>query len=865
MKIPRKFIFALIGAILLVILAYQGYLTVYYRLHNGHKAVLSGAAGSEFEEGRPFSPLGGSDIPGMVAAAENDYLKLYVDTETANIALYDKRNGSIIHAVPPGATDDPNATGINKSFLQSQISLDYFTADRLRGRMNSFDHSVSLGQIRLESLENGFRCVYSIGDTSIPTGLVPVYITPERLEYFLSRVEGTRAYRSNIARYVESSVPGHVELVESARTGRATLREMERVFIECGYTQEDLIMDMEGSGVELDIPLHFVIPMDFKLDGDSLVVSVNTARIREYADGRIETIQFMRAMGAGGIEEEGYLVIPNGSGSLIRFNNGKTYADEYRQYIYGQDPLLSDYATLGNTEIARMAFFGIESEDRTILGRVESGDSLAYLTAGISEKYNSYNYVYPGFELRGSMSLAMFGMTGNEASLPVVERDLPATILSVRYTILPDGGYSAMAQRAREQLIAEGSLRPTPIPADDIPFYIDLIGSVQGQKFFAGISYMGQIPMTRYADAAEISADLTSLGVRRQVVNYQGWFNRGYYHDTSDKIRPIRRLGRKKQLEELARTLEAQGGKLYSDTGLLSVPWSSRRYRYDLESSRYYGGGMVAGFGMVNPITLYNTFSMGYREVMYNAMSPRFLTRYTEKYIKAISRYDLTGTSLRDLGDMLASDRKRTGMIHREEAKEVVMHSFELLEQQGKPLMISGGNLYALRYSDDLINMPLAHNLLYVVDDEIPFYQMIIHGRLDYAGAPVNFSDAYDEREIVLRLIEYGAAPHFTFTYESANEMKYTGLNWMYSTNYHNWRTTASEIYHTVNQALSHVSGAEIIKHEILPDGLRRVTYSNGVQILINRSLQERSIDDFPIQPVGFRVIPPGSTTLTGG
>jgi len=263
---------------------------------------------------------------------------------------------------------------------------------------------------------------------------------------------------------------------------------------------------------------------------------------------------------------------------------------------------------------------------------------------------------------------------------------------------------------------------------------------------------------------------------------------------------------------------------------------------------------MVGGFGMVNPITLFNTFSLGYLEVMYNALSPRFLPRYMDKYIRAFSGYDLTGTSLRDMGSYLASDRRRTGVIHREQAKDVVLYNMEKLHNEGKPIMITGGNIYALRYASDLISMPLSHNSLYLVDEEIPFYQMIIHGRIDYAGIPINLSANFDENAIILRLVEYGAAPRFSFTYNSANEMKYTGLNWKYSTHYENWSSKAVEIYHAVNDALSPVSGAEMISHEILPDGLRVVTYSNGIQILINREQQELLLDGVAIPAAGYVV-----------
>ncbi|MCL2819788.1 MAG: DUF5696 domain-containing protein [Oscillospiraceae bacterium] len=857
MKFTTKLLLVIIAVAALIVLSYQGYLTLRYRLHNGHLAILEEYKHSS-EKGFAFHVPDGAppaDIPDYTLAAESNELRLYVDESTGNAAIYDKRSSSIIYSVHPDMPGDPVASDLNKSLLQSQLTLSYFTPMRIPGNFNSYDHAVSLGQFRIESISDGFRVIYTIGDISSPTGIVPVYITPERLLSILAPLEGTRAYNRNLMRYVESTVaPGHMELIAAARTGTATLREMNEVFESLGYTAEDFASDMAGSGIEEAVPLHFTVPVEFRLDRDSLIVNVNADDIREYAGGRIDEIQLMRGFGAGSINEEGYLVVPNGSGSLIYFNNKKTYADEYMQFIYGQDPMLREYATLGNTEDARFPFFGIEAGSRTILAMIESGESQAYLTAGISEMFNSYNYIYPGFILRGSLSLAMFGMTGNEATLPVVERDMPKIDLTIRYMILENSGYSGMAARARELLIENGSLNAELLPQNDIPFYMDLVGSVMGQKFLAGIRYMGQIPMTTFSGAGEIVDYFNKNDVTRQVINYQGWFNRGYYHDVSDKIRPVRQLGNVRELEQLARHVEGKDGKLYSDTTMLTVPWSSRRYRWDLESTRYYGGGMVGGFGLVNPVTLFNTFSLGYLEVMYNALSPRFLTRYMDDYIKAFSKYDVTGTSLRDMGDFLASDRRRTGVIHREDAKDIIMYNMEKLQNQGQPLMITGGNIYALRFADDIINMSLNHNSFYIVDEEIPFYQMILHGRINYAGFPINLSSNFNMDEIILRLVEYGASPHFAFTHVSANEMKYTGANWMYSTDYHNWRSTAADIYHEVNGALSIVSGAEIASHEILPDGLRIITYSNGVKIIINRSRQALVYDGITIPATGFTV-----------
>ena len=94
------------------------------------------------------------------------------------------------------------------------------------------------------------------------------------------------------------------------------------------------------------------------------------------------------------------------------------------------------------------------------------------------------------------------------------------------------------------------------------------------------------------------------------------------------------------------------------------------------------------------------------------------------------------------------------------------------------------------------------------------------------------------------------------FTYKDANEMKNTAVNRFYATTYENWKDDAVSIYNEVNEALAPVSGAAIVDHQILGDGVRAVTYSNGVTITINKSNKEVSVNGVKI---------PAKSYVTGG
>ncbi len=140
------------------------------------------------------------------------------------------------------------------------------------------------------------------------------------------------------------------------------------------------------------------------------------------------------------------------------------------------------------------------------------------------------------------------------------------------------------------------------------------------------------------------------------------------------------------------------------------------------------------------------------------------------------------------------------------------------------------------------------------MDAEIPLYEMIYHGYVDYAGYNINTSDTYDVDDISLKLIEFGCSPHFVFTYLESNNMKYTGVNDVYASTFDTWKDTAVKIYEKVNDALKNVRYAVIVAHERLDEGVSKVSYSNGVTIYVNTTASSYSDDEISIEAKSYAV-----------
>jgi hypothetical protein len=821
--------------------------------YNKYKDYLSSY---DYEIGSEYHPVkeNKSDVVGMELVSENEYLKLYTDTTTATIAVYDKRNGEIIYSNPINGDEDSIANATNMNYLKSQFIVNYYNKEVKSGTYDSYSMAVEKGQVTAESVEEGIRYIYRLGDfESSKTGNIPLYITEEKLdEICLKLSEGDSVSLKRY--YIESTTSqGMLELNGIAQKNPKTVKKIQGWLDNIGWSDEEYKEQMELAGVETILPISFQIPLEYRLEEDGVKVSLPVSAIEEYGGGSIYRIQLLRYMGASDTSEEGYIVVPNGSGSLINFNNGKVNAGSYSQYIYDIDPLAANYTTTENTISAKLPLFGICREDSSVLTTIEKGASMALITAGISGVYNDYNYAYPTFVLRTADNLRMFGNSSQDVY--VLEPDINDVNLEVKYTLLTEEnkGYAGLANYYREKLIVEGILTPDT-QTGDIPFYYDVISGVKETAHFLGIQSLKTFAMTTFNEATQMSEDLADAGITNQVMNLQGWFNGGFYHKTADKIKVLRKLGGKSDLEKLNDTLLANGGKLYTDVTFQQITFADNDFNYDAETSKYYGAGYVVAMGQVNPATLRSTSSLGYMETMYDLLSPRYLPRYVSKFADKIVKYDTYGISLRDLGNVVYSDKKRTNIIDREEALQVVLGQLDVLKNTGKRLMTNGGNDYSFAYSTDIINVPTEHNKFLIVDERIPLYEMIIHGSISYSTELLNYDDKEDMRETILRMIESGAAPHYVFTWNESSRMKNTGLNRYYATTYGVWREEAINIYNQVNEALKKVRGSMMLNHEILDNGVRKITYDNGVIIYINYDDESQMWEGIKIPAAGYRL-----------
>src|SRR5690606_8304207 len=196
------------------------------------------------------------------------------------------------------------------------------------------------------------------------------------------------------------------------------------------------------------------------------------------------------------------------------------------------------------------------------------------ISADVSGRLNSYNFVYPSFTLINTDDVSLQA-EDQERSLPRFQEEKMKSDFALRYVFLTDesANYSGMAHYYQQYLVEKGLLRDNHLTrqSEDIPFYVQLIGSINKQQHFAGVPYQAIQPLTTFEQAEEILHQLMEHEVNHLKVNYIGWFNKGMNHRVPTQIKVDRALGGKNDFENFIEYADERGIRVYPETALLQV------------------------------------------------------------------------------------------------------------------------------------------------------------------------------------------------------------------------------------------------------------------------------------------------------
>lgn len=779
---------------------------------------------------------------------ENQELKFTLDPVTTQFTLEVKGTGAVWYSNPPGAATDPMALQAEKGRLQSTLLMTYSTRAGLDTTYDNFNYGVDNGLYEIEEGEDYIRIDYSIGNVEREYVIPPV-TTEVKFNEYLAQMSADDAafikrfykkYDINslgkgddreelVANYpVLESEPIYV-IRDSAQN--AAIIRMEEIFEGIGYTYEEFTEDKELSALDRsnDRPV-FNVSMIYRLDGGDLVVEVPFDSLENKDEYPIYTLTLLPYFGAGGTEDEGFLMVPEGGGALINFNNGKLSQSAYYANLYGWDMALSREAVVHDTR-AYFNAFGIANNGNSFVCILEEGAPYASIRADISGRIHSYNYVNAVY----SVQVREMYDVGSIATSNIYQylEILPDETLTQRYRFVDTDNYVDMAKAYQDYL--KDNYEGYFVKNDDTsaPVAIEIVGAVDKVKQILGIPVSRPLKLTTYSEAEEMIKELKSDGMENMSVKLTGWCNGGVSQKILKNARTISALGSKKDLQSLSDTAKELGVALYLD--------GVTHYEYDSNIFNGFFSFTDAARFITKEraeLFIYSHVTYAAREGAdsYYLLHGDLIDEMTDNLAAAADKYG-TGVSFRDTGMDLSSDYYKKNPTSRQEALYEQVENLKEIVDSGKNVMINMGNDYALPYSDMITNMDLTGSGYTILDKEIPFYQLAIHGYVNYTGMPLNICG--DEAEELLESVEYGAGIYFTLMRETAFALQKTLYTEYYASDYAAWHDRMMDIYNRYNAELGHTFNQEMTDHVRFNAELSCTTYEDGTKVYVNYSFAD--------------------------
>ena len=774
---------------------------------------------------------------------ENDRLKFTMDPTTTQFSLEVKDTGKVWYSNPQDAGNDTLALAAEKTKLQSTLLMSYSVVSGLESQYDNYEYSIKNGIYDIDAGEDYIKVNYSIGKVDREYVIPPVS-TAEDFENITSQmsVEATNMVKRYYKKYdinnlgkkddkdaLLASYPileTEVIYVLRDNASNSVKTKMEEYFEEYGYTYEKFMEDREldFSEKSSDNPV-FNVSMVYRLEDDDLKVELALGDLEYEDDYPIYTLTPLPYFGAGGVDDEGYMLVPEGGGAIINFNNGKIAQNSYYANMYGWDMALSREAVVHNTR-AYYNTFGISQGDDSFLCILEEGAPYASIQVDISGHNNSYNYANAVY----SVSLREQYDVGDIASsaIYVYLPELPDETLTLRYRFVDSGSYVDMAKEYQGYLKDKYGDSFTINDDTEAPVAIEIVGAVDKVKQIMGVPVSRPLKLTTYKEAEAMIKELQSEGMSNMSVKLSGWCNGGVSQHILRKVKPISDLGSKKDLQSLVNTAESLGVDIYLD-GVTQYEYDSNIFdgffSYT-DAARFISKERAELF-------IYSDVTYAAREGVdsYFLLHADLAQQMTENLITAANKYG-AGVSFRDTGMDLSADYYRKKTVSRQEMMTTQSERLKELSADGTNIMINMGNDYAAVYSDMITNMDLQGSEYTILDAYVPFYQLAMHGYVNYTGAALNVC-GHTEDELLLSA-EYGAGLYFTLMRETAFALQKTLYTEYYGSDYAAWHDKMFEIYTRYNEELGHTFNQEMTGHECITSELKCTTYEDGTRVYVN-------------------------------
>ncbi len=735
--------------------------------------------------------------------------------------------------------------------------------DRERINISGVDKEQLFGEYTLVKIEDG----ESIKDRDI------IYRVLSRYRSYRGDISSNADIRfSDIApliehaAYIPQQMPGFIE------------GDIRDIFKEAGFDPDESNQDhiLFNLGPQSPNPFTFGFVLDYHLEGEDLLVTLPLAKIDYPFLPGVHTIQrrgggrdafivrnfqtlpnqlnFLPYFGAAGLDDEGYIFVPDGSGALINLNNQKLDESPYSGQLYGRDIAVEPVEQIRAVQQdVKLPVYGIKKNASAFLAIIEEGSALATIRADIAERNSSYNYVYPQFMISNFSNKSFRFGEVEDLAVNVYQPRLPEGNLKVRYRFLEgeSADYVGMAKSYRQFLENRYDLKLLQKEQSNTILNLDIIGAIPIKRPILGLSREVQESVTTFKQAQKMLTELKESGIDSINVKYSGILEGGLNHYIPEKVKLNKVVGSEDEFRDFLEYSLANNINIFLETDLLNI--HNYRWRNDFSSvkhaSRYLSNQIAHHFE-------YNPASYQLQADKYSYLiSPEYLKTLMEQFVGEIAQYELSCVAFRSLGTQLHSNMYRDAerMVDRQQALNIIQQNLAEYNSLNLQFIIEGGNDYLLPFVNHVNAIPLESSQRFLTDESIPFMQIVYSGFISYSTTALNQTD--DVNKAILKMMETGAQPYFVLGYIEQSLLKDSREHKYYSVGYDNWKNQLIEMYQQIEPVLVKITGEQIIAHQTLKENVKETTFASGKKVIVNYNHRAVEVDNMQIEAQSYLLI----------
>ena len=691
----------------------------------------------------------------LVNTSNNGKLSLYFDSELCIFKVKNNETGYIWASAMDDIPDD-TANMLYGGFLSSSISIDYYQLS---------------------------------GDTYDPN---------IRKAWITQAIKSTN-YKGEIPAGMEGKF--QIAIAPNTEYEYAYLGDTVKISVTFASAAQKRTDKTVSLGISMNVYVN--------LDDDGLHVRIPSEEIKEEDKNYLLAgISVMPLMGATyNNETPGYMMIPDGSGALIRYGSvDSTLASQYAFTYYGSNIgsqySVSIYSDRYESKELTMPVFGFVNgvNQDACLGILEDGSTLANLTISPVGSFNmKVNSMYPTFRLRYTYYL--YGV-----NLSMIENFQSDNIsISYRYLSNDSANYVGLANSYQDYLLENNQL--VKQASDTYKLRIDYLISDSVKSMFG---YTNQ----EVTSVKAINSFMSVLDDNN--INYisvlKGWNKKGSSGATPYQLKYFTKAGSKKSFKDLIQEAQEKGNTIYLYND------------YVLSYDRGISNNSDIAYNNLMLKMKYNDAA----KVLFNDyayLSPDASLKYANKNINKYQKLGASNIALGTIGNKLFSYNLKKTNYTREDALEVYDKLLSTLDSK-YGLALYQPNSYFYKYTKDYLDAKVYSNTYQMYSDNVPFVSYVLKGYIDLYGDYLNFnaigSDMY------LRYLDYAVYPSYILTEKISYNLKYTDSYHYYTTAISDFKDEILSSYNTYKEGYEAILNSKVVK---------RITPDNGISIIVYQNL----------------------------